>query len=334
MKTSRTRVLVIGGGQNCEHDVSLASAAAVVSELDAERYAVEQLTIARDGTWTGGDGAPLLRGLAEVVTRLHDSDVVFPALHGPRGEDGTLAALCDLAGRPVVGSGVRAGALAMDKWATKLVANAVGLKTAYGHLVTSSEVSALGIEPPVVVKPVAAGSSYGVTLAAVHSDITAALERALAFDDRVLVEEVIVGREIDVAVVEWPDGRLVVSPPLEIALDGHAVFDLGTKYDGSVDFRIPADVSSAELVALETAALAMFEHLGCSGLARFDFFLTQEGLVLNEVNTMPGMTEYSQVPRMFAAAGLSYARLLDLLIETALRGRTDAQSRATGTPHR
>src|SRR3712207_1955684 len=157
----RTRVAVLGGGQSCEHDVSVASAAGIAAALDDADYDVVGLTIGRDGTWSDGD-----RGLdlATAVDLLRTCAVVVPALHGPRGEDGTAAALCDLAGVPYVGSGVGAGALAMDKWATKLVAAELGIGVAAGALLTPATVAAYRWTRPVVVKPVAAGSSHGVTL--------------------------------------------------------------------------------------------------------------------------------------------------------------------------
>ena len=308
----RTRVAVIGGGQSCEHEVSLASAAAIARALDPA-YDVLALTIGRDGGWSDGERD---LDLATAVDLLRTCAVAVPALHGPRGEDGTVAALCDLAGVPHVGSGVGAGALAMDKWATKLVAREVGLGVAPGVLLTAAAAAAYSFTHPVVVKPVAAGSSLGVALVHDATQLACALEAALALDDRVLVEDVVVGREVDVAVLGRPDGRRVVAPALEVVSDG--IFDHGAKYDGSADFRIPAALSADERCALEAAALAMYDALGCAGVARVDFFVTEHGLVLNEVNTMPGFTEQSQVPRMFAAAGTSYADLLDLLVRDVL----------------
>lgn len=300
------RVAVIGGGASCEHDVSLASAAGVADAL-AERHDVVRLTIGRDGSWEGG--------LPAAIASIQSCDVAFPVLHGPRGEDGTLAALCELAGVPYVGSGVRAGALAMDKWATKLVAEAVGVPTAAGVLLTPSTAGSYRFTHPVVVKPVAAGSSHGVTLVRSADALAPALEAALALDDRVLVEELLVGREVDVAVLRTRDG-LVVSPALEIVVDG--LFDHDAKYGGSADFRVPAALTDVDRKALEDAAVAVYDALGCAGVARVDFFLTATGPVLNEVNTMPGFTEHSQVPRMFAAAGTSYADLVDLLVRDVL----------------
>ncbi len=315
----RTRVAVIGGGQNCEHDVSLASAASVRDALDRETYEPVALTIDRDGGWLGPGGDPLglsrADGLAEALRIMATCHVVVPLVHGPHGEDGTLAALCDLAGLPCVGSPLRAGALAMDKWATKLVAEAVGVPTAPGRLVTRAD--AVVFDGPVVVKPVAAGSSFGVRLVETEADLEPALRAALELDDRVLVEQVVTGREIDVAVLDDPDAGRRAGPPLEIVLGG-GLFDTTTKYDGSATFVVPAALTGTEAKALTEAALLVYEALGCRGIARVDFFLTADGPVLNEVNTMPGMTAASLVPKMFAADGLTYPELLDRLIRAAL----------------
>lgn len=311
----RTRVAVIGGGQSCEHDVSLASAASVAAALDPAAYDVVPLTIGRDGTWRDRGLRPI--GLSGAAQVLRGCDVVFPAVHGPRGEDGALAALCELAGLPYVGSGIRPGALAMDKWATKLVADAVGIRTSPGVLLTRATALHRRWTGPVVVKPVAAGSSQGVSRVDVPEAWEAALEAAFALDDRVLVEEVARGREVDVAVLRRADGSLLVPPALEIVADG--LFDYDAKYGGSADFRVPAALSEQEAKALEEAAVRVFEALGCAGLARVDFFLDDDGPVLNEVNTMPGMTAHSQAPRMFAAAGLAYPDLLDELVRGAHR---------------
>lgn len=317
MDRNRTRIAVIGGGRNCEHEVSLASAAAAADALDPQRYDVVRLTIDRRGSWLGPDGRHV--GLPAAVGLLAGCDVVLPLVHGPRGEDGTLAALLDLMDVAYLGSGVRAGALAMDKWATKLVAEAVGIATAPGVLLTAPTAAAYTWSGPVVVKPVAAGSSQGVSLVRRPDELPAALESALALDDRILVERRIVGREVDIAVVARPDGARLVSPALEITVDGF--FDYATKYDGSAGFQIPAPLDEAERKAIEDAALRMYDALGCRGVARIDFFVTPDGPVLNEVNTAPGFTEHSQVPRMFAAAGLAYAELLDLLVGDALAAR-------------
>ncbi|WP_210439139.1 D-alanine--D-alanine ligase family protein [Nocardioides xinjiangensis] len=308
-----TRVAVVGGGQNCEHEVSLASAVAVADALDPASYDVVRLTIGPDGAWRVGDRA---LPLGEAVAVLQSCAAVLPVVHGPRGEDGTLAALCELAGVAYVGSGVAAGALAMDKWATKLVAQALGIATAPAVLLTAAGAATYAWTHPVVVKPVAAGSSHGVSMVREAAQLPDALEAALALDDRVLVEDVVIGREVDVAVLGTADGGRLVPPALEVVVDGW--FDHEAKYGGGADFRIPAPLEDVERKALEEAALAVYDALGCAGVARVDFFVTPDGPVLNEVNTMPGFTAQSQVPKMFAAAGLSYAELLDRLVRDVL----------------
>jgi D-alanine-D-alanine ligase len=307
------RVAVIGGGQSGEHEVSLASAAAIAGALDRAAYDVVSLTIERDGWWHR-EGQRM--SLPSAVAILRTCAVAVPALHGPHGEDGTVAALCELAGVPYVGCGVGAGALAMDKWATKLVAREVGIAVAPGLLLTRASAPSYRFAGPVVVKPVAAGSSLGVSLVREPGELAGALVRALEVDGRVLVEDVVAGREIDLAVLGRPDGTRVVAPALEIV--GEGIFDFERKYGGQADFRIPAPLGDDERRGLEAAAVRMYDALGCGGVVRVDFFLTADGPVLNEVNTMPGFTEHSQVPKMFAAAGTSYPALLDLLIADAL----------------
>ena len=312
-------VVVIGGGQSCEHEVSLASAAAVANGLNRYRYDVLELTVAPGGIWhsqTGPLATSAAKSLAVAVMLMSECDVAIPMVHGPHGEDGTLAALFDLAGIPYVGSGVRAGAVAMDKHATKLIAASLGIGSAAGLLVTEPDQA--DWPGPVVVKPVAAGSSFGVRLVTDPAALPAAISQALELDDRVLVEERLVGREIDIAVLCEADGTLTLSPPLEICYT-EGLFDAERKYDGTADFRVPAELTDVELKELEAAATALACALDCRGVARFDFFLTDRGWRLNEVNTTPGLTEQSQVPKMFAAAGLGYPELLERLISAACR---------------
>lgn len=310
-----TRVAVIGGGRNCEHEVSLASAAAVADTLEKVGYQAVRLTIDPAGVWR--DPADRAIGLAGAVHFLRSCAVAFPVLHGPHGEDGTLAALCDLADMPWVGSPIGAGALAMDKWATKLVAGALGIATTPARLLTPGARS-YTFTHPVVVKPVAAGSSRGVTLVRDAAGLGPALEAAFAHDDRILVEDLVIGREIDLAVLGRPDGSRVVAPALEIVVPEGEIFDYAAKYEGSPEFLIPAPLDDVSRTRLEQAAESMYDALGCAGVARVDFFLTTQGPVLNEVNTTPGFTAQSQVPRMFAANGTSFEALLDLLVRDAL----------------
>ena len=318
-RVDRIAVAVIGGGTGSEHEVSLASAAAIAAALDRDRYDVVELTIGRDGVWAQTGAAPLADDLADAVRVLSRVDVVIPALHGPHGEDGTVSALLDLVGVPYVGSGVYAGAVAMDKGATKLLAAEAGVATAAGIRVTSDDDPRLETtQLPVVVKPTRAGSSHGVAVVRDPVQLASAVADALALDDSALVEQFVTGREIDIAVIEHPDGSLECGPPLEIGVPEGGIFDTAGKYDGEPDFRIPAPLDDPTRAALETAATTMFRALGCRGLARVDFFLVDGVPVLNEVNTFPGFTSHSQVPRMFAAAGVTYPALLDILVGTAL----------------
>lgn len=317
--TAPVRVAVVGGGANSEHDVSLATADSVCAALSgggsSGEFEVVRLDLDRSGGWVDAEGVVL--GAATAMGRIADCDVLFPLVHGPGGEDGTLAALAPLLGLRLVGSGVAAGAVAMDKWATKLVAQDLGVQVAAGRLVRPGDHVAWS--GPVVVKPVAAGSSNGVSLVRESTELAPALKEAFAEDDRVLVEEVLVGREIDVAVLRRADGSLFVSPPLEVHVDGF--FDYDAKYApdgvGGARFEVPAPLTGEEMAALREQALRVYECLGCAGVARVDFFLTERGWVLNEVNTVPGMTPLSQVPLMVDAAGLSYSALLDEIVRAA-----------------
>lgn len=313
-----TRVLVIGGGRSAEHEVSVASAAAVAAALRLGDHAVSTATIDREGIWRADGipaGASAVESFASAMALLSRVDVVFPAVHGAPGEDGALAALCELAGVRVVGSGLRAGAIGMDKWTTKLVADAVGIRTARGRLIDAADIGDVEFEGEVVVKPVAAGSSHGVGLVTEGGGLLDALRAAAQHDRRVLVEEVVRGREIDVAVLREAGGIRWAAPPLEIHAAG--LFDTAMKYDGSARFTVPAQLTRAESAAVQRAAVTMFDALDCAGVARVDFFLTDDGPVLNEINTVPGMTAASQVPRMFAAAGVTYPELVARLVAAA-----------------
>lgn len=317
--STRVRVAVVGGGRSGEHDVSLASAASAAQALEeAGSWDVVRLTVRRDGSWLDPHGG--LIPVAEVVTVLRGCDVALPLLHGPHGEDGAIAGFLEFAGVPYAGSGVGAGAIGMDKWVTKLVAGAIGVATAPGTLLTTRTAVEFRWSEPVVVKPVGAGSSLGVTLAGTADEFGPALAEAFRHDDRVLVERVIRGREVDIAVLGRANGDRLVAPPLEIVSAG--IFDYDAKYDGSAEFRIPAELDEVTGKALETAATEVYDALGCRGVARIDFFVTGAGLVLNEVNTVPGFTPASQAPRMFAAGGLAYPDLLAILINDALAERS------------
>lgn len=315
---TRIRLAVIGGGESDEHEVSLASAASVLLALDRQVYDPVCFTIRRDGSWSDTEDRSFR--LDEAVAALQTCDVAFPAVHGVNGEDGALAALLRLTGVPYVGSDLSAGCLAMDKEVTKLIANSVGVVTAPGIAVDSMEdlpVEGLGTFPKIV-KPSTAGSSLGLSVVHSPAGLKTAVSQAFAFGSRVLIEQFVTGREVDIAILEDVTGALRVSSILEIGLAPGRVFDGDTKYGGEPPFTVPAALSVAERVAIEEAALTLFRRLNCHGVARFDFFLTPEGPTLNEINTMPGLTARSQVPRMFEATGLGYPALIDELVQAAL----------------
>ncbi|MEU4690449.1 D-alanine--D-alanine ligase family protein [Actinoplanes sp. NPDC023714] len=345
---------VLFGGQNTEHAVSVSSAAGVVHSLDRSRYRVTPVRIGADGRWAAGPETPegpvdeaVLRALtpdspsagsvAESLFEalgliMHESDVVFPVLHGMHGEDGTVQSLLEHAGIPYVGSDVLASATSMDKEFTKKILAAEGVAVApsvtlrHGARIDEETERRLGL--PVFVKPARGGSSIGVSRVDDWAALPAAVATARLCDPKVLVESAVPGREIDVGVLEMPDGRLIASPPLEIRVDeAHGFFDYQAKYQkGITEFTVPAVLDPATTARLQQEAVRVFRTLGCSGLLRVDFFLAPDGtLTVNEVNTMPGMTSMSQFPRMWQAAGIAYPDLLDILIGTALRS-----SRSTG----
>jgi D-alanine-D-alanine ligase len=331
-----TRVAVIFGGQNGEHDVSCASAASILTHLDRRRYRVSTVKITVDGHWTlstpdstdsprhvNGDQ---LHSICDTLEHLRGVDVVFPALHGPYGEDGTIQSVLEMAGIPYVGNGVLASAIGMDKEYTKKLLAAEGLPVADGVVLRANrrtlsvaEKNRLGL--PVFVKPARAGSSLGVSRVDSWDQLDSAISNAGRSDPKILVEQAIHGREIDIGMLEMPNGTLRVSPSLEIKTpDTRPFFDYDAKYrDSTTIFQIPAHTDPNTRARLEDLARRAFVALDCSGLLRVDCFVNDEGIPLvNEVNTFPGFTSASQYPRMWHAMGLQYPQLLDTLIKTAL----------------
>jgi D-alanine-D-alanine ligase len=254
-------------------------------------------------------------------------DVVFPVLHGPFGEDGTIQGLLEMAGLPYVGAGVLASAAGMDKEFTKKLLAAAGLPA--GNLVvlrreaatlTGAERERLGL--PVFVKPARAGSSVGISRVTDWADLDTAIATARAHDPKVLVEAAVVGREVECGVLELPDGTLRASLPAEIRVVGGSsdFYDFEAKYlDDVCEFDIPAKLDDSTSDRLRDMAIAAFRALDGQGLARVDFFVGEDGeLTVNEVNTMPGFTPISMYPRMWAETGVDYPTLLSTLIDTAL----------------
>jgi D-alanine-D-alanine ligase len=296
-------VAVIFGGRSAEHEVSCASAATIMARLDPRRYDVLPVFVAEDGTWAPDcdrprDGA--LESILATVAELRTVDVVFPALHGRFGEDGTLQCVLDGFRVPYVGSGAAASAMGMDKEFTKRLLAAEGLSVADGVLLhgrpgqlPATVRDRLGL--PVYVKPARAGSTIGVSRVDEWAALPGAVARARTEGDRVLVEEAVPGREVSLAVLEHRDGRLAVGPPADERLD-HAL-----------------------LASLGDQAVRAFRALGCTGLLRVDFLVGADGhAVVNGVNTLPDLSIESSYARSWYAAGLDYSAVLDILIGTAL----------------
>jgi D-alanine-D-alanine ligase len=352
--SQRVRVAVVFGGQSSEHAISCVSAASILRALDRSVYDVRPIGISRDGRWLtqaddadrlmiSGDSLPEIDPSGDLVVpardvdraSLSDVDVVFPVLHGPFGEDGTVQGLLELAGVPYVGSGVLASAAAMDKVHFKSVMRAHGIPVVDYEFISShdwiadrdrclSRIERLGL--PVFVKPSRAGSSVGITKVHSHDDVTSAIEQARAHDPRVLVEIGIAGvREIEVGVMTDESGRVISSVCGEVVVrEGHEFYDFAAKYlDDAADLYAPADLDVSLAERIRSMACAAFIALGCEGLARVDFFVDRDqNVVINEVNTMPGFTSISMFPRMWQATGMTYPELVDHLIRDALRRGT------------
>ena len=338
----KTRVLVLAGGQSGEHEVSINSARSVLSALPKDRFDVTSVVISREGRWLPApDSARALeRGSApsggELV--LHQAsaaegyDVVFPILHGPNGEDGTVQGMLKLAGIPCVGSGVLGSAVCMDKVMAKAVLASHGIPQVAYQLVTRAEfastpedsiarIGALGF--PVFVKPANLGSSVGISKAKNETELRAALRLAFELDRRVIVAAATSAkpREIEVGILGNDDPK--ASPVGELTFDSE-FYDYETKYTaGKAEMHIPAKIPEAISDRARALALEAFRALDCAGLARVDFFyLDSTGeLFLNEVNTMPGFTKTSMYPELWRAGGVKYGDLVSRLVELALERR-------------
>ena len=347
-------VCILFGGMSPEHEVSLRSAESVLNNIDHEKYNVFPVGITKDGDWMlfGGKdyaelpagtwmnnaancraaispirGQGLLRFEGDCVVR-ERIDVVFPVMHGENCEDGAVQGLLELAGIPYVGPHVAASAVAMDKTLTKLVVDQAGIPQAAWHLVRSSElehhvdhvVAALEqkFTYPMFVKPAGTGSSVGVSKAANREALCVALHAAAKFDTKILVEEFIDGREIEVAVMGNDSPAASVCGEID---SGAEFYDYEAKYvtDTSVAY-IPARISEEVEEQVRELAVNVYSAIGCQGLSRVDFFVTYEGnrIVFNEINTLPGFTSISMYPKLFAASGIPYAQLIDELLKLAM----------------
>ncbi|MEO7571891.1 MAG: D-alanine--D-alanine ligase family protein [Acidimicrobiales bacterium] len=344
----RIRLIVVFGGRSAEHDVSCESAFHVLRAVNEDRYELEAIGITRDGDWVRADDAlaALRRGAAEISAagRLAASGttieplpavtpaagdeipvVVLPILHGPHGEDGTVQGMLELADVPFVGSGVLGSALCMDKLKAKDVLAAhglpqvpwIGLRDTEAREAADRAATA-GLRYPLFVKPANMGSSVGVSRAADLAALVEAVALASAYDEWIVVEESAHGREIEVAVLGNTDPK--ASVPGEIVPAGE-FYDYDDKYlDGAAELRIPADLPPEIAEQIRRLAVEAFITLRCDGMARVDFFYEADdrGLLINEVNTIPGFTPISMYPKMWEASGLPYAELIDELVRLAL----------------
>ncbi len=311
----KLRVALIYGGRSGEHEVSLRSAEAIMAAMDAGKYEISRFFISGEGKW---DPRPILPepGANPGI------DVVFPVLHGTFGEDGTVQGLLELADLPYVGAGVLASSLAMDKDAMKRVCRERGLPVV--ECVTLPR-SAMDVDEvlhrldlPVFVKPANLGSSVGISKAKTRDQLRLALEAAAQFDSKIIVERAIAGRELECAVLgnENPAASL----PCEV-LPSREFYDYEDKYLlDSAQFRVPAELTAEETAEVRRLAVGCYRAVECEGMARVDFFLEESTgrIYINEINTIPGFTPISMFPRMWAAGGLPFPRLIDRLIELAL----------------
>ncbi len=357
----KIRVAVVYGGRSDEHAISCVSAGSILRHLNPQRFDAVPIGITQAGTWVLTDADPdglaieagrlpqvnassgaelalaadpqrhgelisLGRSLGEALASV---DVVFPVLHGPYGEDGTIQGLLELAGVPYVGAGVFASAAGMDKEFTKKLLAAEGLPIG-DHAVLRPRQTSLAehdkqrLGLPVFVKPARAGSSIGVSRVSTWEELPAAIADARRHDPKVLVEKAIRGRELECGVLELPDGSVEASTVGEIRVEGvrgreDGFYDFATKYlDDGAELDVPAKIDDDVATRVRELAIRAFRAIDCQGLARVDFFLTENGPLINEINTMPGFTTISMYPRMWAASGVDYPTLLAAMVDTAL----------------
>lgn len=356
--SKKTRVMLIFGGRSAEHDVSRVTAVAVARALDPARYEIVPVAITREGQWLLADAAreliardpaalpaalevegSQLDQLGGAVSRPGSGglgvDVVFPLLHGPYGEDGTIQGLLELADLPYVGSGVLGSAVGMDKVMMKRAFSACGLPQAdYLALRDGADrsefaervIAELGL--PCFVKPANMGSSVGVSKANDRAELDAAMELALEFDEWIIAEEAVEGREIEVAVLG--DAPAEASVPGEI-VPGAEFYTYADKYeDGAADLLAPAPIDEARTAEVRALAVRAFDAVRGEGMARVDFFFEEHGrgFLVNEVNTIPGFTPISMYPMLWEVSGLPYSELLDRLISLAIERRARRAQRA------
>ena len=336
---NKVRVAIICGGKSSEHEISCISANGILDAIDRSKFEPVLIGITKSGKWlllpddttfiTLNGALPTVpeSGIEVNITsqglfsggKNLAIDVAFPILHGTYGEDGTIQGLFEMIGLRYVGSGVLASAVSMDKSYAKPIFAAAGLKVAPGTVVTSINFELpSNLNYPLFVKPARSGSSRGTTKVKQSSDLKAAVEAALAFDSKVIIEQAVDGKEIECAVLQ-SQGKTIVSPVGEIVISSkYEFYDFQAKYlDDSMQLVFP-DLPAGVEEKIQSAALTAFNAAGCEGLARVDFFYSTSGdVVINEINTMPGFTPLSVYPKLIEKSGINYQGLITTLIQTA-----------------
>ena len=337
----KLKLLILYGGVSEEHPVSVKSAKELSRNLDTEKYDPIYVFIGQDGLWrlTDSPEEKPMEGLLVTLSTDRNSkglivlrdgryemlpvDVAFPMLHGKYGEDGVVQGILEMSGIPYVGCGITASALCMDKALTYLAAAAVGVRVPRYIVLNRNEGITTGnLKYPLFVKPARSGSSFGVSKVCEAASLPSAVHAALAYDEKVLLEEAVIGREVGCAVMGY-ENNLSTGALDQIELSGgfFRIHQEASPEQGSENatFRVPAPIPEAVRALVVETAKTVYRVLGCRGLARVDLFLTQGGqVVLNEVNTMPGFTSYSRYPRMMAGAGFPLSEVIDRLISLAL----------------
>ena len=337
---SKSRVAIICGGKSSEHEISCVSANGILNAIDRNIFEPVLIGITKSGKWlllpddsnfsivNGALPAVPESGVEVSITSLGlvaggkqlAIDVAFPVLHGPYGEDGTIQGLFEMIGIKYVGSGVLASAVSMDKSYAKPIFAAAGLTVAAGIVVTSKNFELpSNLTFPLFVKPARSGSSRGTTKVKQKSDLDSAVEHALSFDTKVIIEQAVVGKEIECAVLQ-ADEKITVSEVGQISISSKFEFyDFQAKYlDNSMELIVPADLPAGVQSKIQQAAITAFTAAGCEGLARVDFFYSTQGeIIINEINTMPGFTPTSVYPKLIEKNGINYQELITKLITTA-----------------
>src|SRR6195256_3972352 len=343
---ARLNVGIVFGGAGEEHPISVKSAREVAKHLDADKYEPFYIGITKSGAWKLCDGPDAswengscrpavlspdrsVHGLIVLGQGQYEAislDLVLPVLHGKLGEDGAMQGLLELSSIPYVGCDIQSSALCMDKSLAYIVARSAGIATPNFWTVTANEnIDSDRLTYPVFVKPARSGSSFGVSKVSRKEELLSAVETARQYDSKVLIEEAVVGSEVGCAIL-GNDLDLIAGEVDRIALS-HGFFRIHQESkpeSGSENstVTVPADISAESRSLVQETAKAVYRALGCRGLSRVDMFLKEDGtVVLNEVNTLPGMTSYSRYPRMMAAAGLSLAEVLDRIVSLALAGK-------------